>query len=81
MDPSETTSDCSTEPLTGYELIADLMRRQDQVIGEIDDLNERIEAAIREISAQRKTELGDPVTESDDPAGHPADLESTIRAA
>jgi methyl-accepting chemotaxis protein len=42
--------------LTGYELVADMMRRQDDVINELDDLNKRIEAAIQEISDARKIE-------------------------
>ncbi|MDA7861841.1 hypothetical protein N9B22_02105 [bacterium] len=42
--------------LTGYELVADMMRRQDDVINEIDDLNKRIEAAIQEITDARKIE-------------------------
>ena len=45
------------EPLTGYALVADLMRRQDEVIAEIDSLNERIESFIREITESRKAEL------------------------
>ena len=42
--------------LTGYELVADMMRRQDDVINELDDLNNRIEAAIQEITDARKIE-------------------------
>ena len=42
--------------LTGYELVADMMRRQDDVINELDDLNKRIEAAIQEITDARKIE-------------------------
>ena len=42
--------------LSGYELVADMMRRQDDVINELDDLNKRIEAAIQEISDARKIE-------------------------
>lgn len=50
--------DLQTEaaPLTGYELVADMMRRQDAVIAEIDDLNHRIESAIKEITDARKLE-------------------------
>ncbi len=40
--------------LTGYELVADMMRRQDDVINELDQLNQRIEAAIQEITDARK---------------------------
>ena len=40
--------------LTGYELVADMMRRQDAVITELDQLNQRIEAAIQEITDARK---------------------------
>jgi hypothetical protein len=43
-------------PLTGYELVEDMMRRQDDVINELDDLNKRIETAIQEISDARKIE-------------------------
>ncbi len=43
-------------PLTGYELVADMMRRQDEVIEQIDELNSRIEEAIKEISDARKAE-------------------------
>ena len=42
--------------LSGYELVADMMRRQDDVINELDDLNKRIETAIQEISDARKIE-------------------------
>lgn len=42
--------------LTGYELVADMMRRQDDVINELDSLNERIEAAIQEVTDARKLE-------------------------
>ncbi|MFT5303237.1 MAG: hypothetical protein ACI87E_002475 [Mariniblastus sp.] len=65
----EMRSDCETKtqslqvdlqmeaaPLTGYELVADMMRRQDAVIAEIDDLNHRIESAIKEITDARKLE-------------------------
>ncbi len=44
------------EPLSGYELVADMMRRQDEVIAELDSLNEKIESVIQEISAARKLE-------------------------
>ena len=44
------------EPLKGYELVADLMRRQDQVIVEIDALNDRIESAIKQLEEARKLE-------------------------
>jgi hypothetical protein len=46
-----------SETLTGYELVADMMRRQDDVINQLDDLNARIESAIAEISASRKSEI------------------------
>lgn len=54
VEPTE--SDPTPEPLTGYELVADMMRRQDEVIAEIDLLNERIESAIKAISAAREKE-------------------------
>lgn len=46
-----------SEPLTGYELVEDMMRRQDEVLGQLDDLNARVESAIKEISATRKSEI------------------------
>ena len=49
----------SSQPLTGYELIADLMRRQDDVISELDSLNLRVESAIKEVTAARKLEQAD----------------------
>lgn len=45
-----------TQTLTGYELVADMMRRQDAVIAELDSLNLKIEAVIEEITAARKAE-------------------------
>ena len=55
-DLTEDSVDVSPEQLTGYELVADMMRRQDEVIAELDSLNLRIEAAIKEISEARKLE-------------------------
>ena len=46
-----------TEPLTGYELVADLMRRQDDVITQIDALNIQIETIIRDVTEARKAEI------------------------
>ena len=43
--------------LSGYDLVADMMRRQDDVLGQLDDLNDRIELAIEQISAARKSEI------------------------
>lgn len=45
------------QPLTGYELVADMMRRQDEVLDQLDALNARIESAINKISASRKSEI------------------------
>lgn len=53
--PTEPAS--SSPSLTGFELVADMMRRQDAVIAEIDELNGRIEAAIESLSAARKAEI------------------------
>lgn len=53
---SETSNSEASERLTGYELVANLMKRQDEVIAEIDSLNDRIESAIKEISDARKLE-------------------------
>ena len=43
--------------LTGYELVADMLCRQDEVLIQLDDLNDRIELAIEQISAARKSEI------------------------
>ena len=64
---SETSSSDASEPLTGYELVADMMRRQDEVIAQIDSLNERIEAAIKEITEARKLEEQAGSTDQADP--------------
>ena len=55
-EPSEKTAPNQEHsvPLTGYELVADMLRRQDEVIAELDALNLRIESAIKEISDARK---------------------------
>jgi len=53
MDSSAIASEEQPETLTGYALVADLMRRQDEAIAGIDELNLRIEAAIREITDAR----------------------------
>ena len=45
------------ETLLGYELVADMMRRQDEVLEQLDDLNARIELAIEQIAATRKSEI------------------------
>jgi hypothetical protein len=45
--------------LSGYELVADMMRRQDDAINQLDDLNARIESAIAEISASRNSQTDD----------------------
>jgi len=51
--------------LSGYDLVTDMMRRQDEVLGQLDDLNERIELAIDQISAARKSEIEALNAESD----------------
>lgn len=56
-EPSEKSAAADQEPLTGYELVTDMMRRQDEVLGQLDNLNARIELAIKEISAARKCEI------------------------
>ena len=45
------------KPLTGYDLVKDMMRRQDAVLTQLDDLNDQIESTIKEISAVRKSEI------------------------
>ncbi|MFK7767145.1 MAG: hypothetical protein AB8B55_07975 [Mariniblastus sp.] len=55
----QASESCQTEPeteMTAYELVADMMRRQDEVILQIDELNSRVETAIKEISEARKLE-------------------------
>ena len=42
---------------SGYELVADMMRRQDEVLEQLDNLNARIELTIKQISAARKSEI------------------------
>lgn len=46
----------ASEPLTGFELVADMMRRQDEVLQQIDDLDGRINAMINQITAEREAE-------------------------
>lgn len=55
LNDEEDTS--SEEPLTGYELVEEMMRRQDEVLVQLDDLNDRIEAAIQEVTTARKSEI------------------------
>ena len=45
------------ESSSGYEMVADMMRQQDEVLVQLDDLNARIELAIKQISAARKSEI------------------------
>lgn len=55
-----TNVDDVVEPLeasSGYEMVADMMRQQDEVLEQLDDLNARIELAIKQISAARKSEI------------------------
>jgi hypothetical protein len=46
------------ETEAGYLIVSDLLQRQDTVIDELDQLNARIEAMIRELSAQRAKASG-----------------------
>lgn len=50
------SSEQTAEPLTGFELVADMMRRQDEVLEQIDDLDGRINAMINQITAEREAE-------------------------
>jgi hypothetical protein len=68
MDSSVVDAAERSEPLTGYALVADLMRRQDDVIAEIDTLNDRIESIIREITEARKAEIEANAVPSDEQA-------------
>jgi hypothetical protein len=54
---AETETTSGDAPLSGYELVADMMRRQDEVLLKLDALNDRIELKIAEISAARKSEI------------------------
>ncbi|MGY8748052.1 MAG: hypothetical protein ACKVHR_08350 [Pirellulales bacterium] len=56
LNDAASIADNDRPAMTGYELVADMMRRQDDVINELDGLNERIEAAIKEIIDARKLE-------------------------
>ena len=56
LNDAASIADNDRPALTGYELVADMMRRQDEVINELDGLNERIEAAIKDIIDARKLE-------------------------
>ncbi|MDE0937305.1 MAG: hypothetical protein OSA89_15405 [Mariniblastus sp.] len=56
LNEAASMADNDQPALTGYDLVADMMRRQDEVINELDGLNERIEAAINEIIDARKLE-------------------------
>ena len=47
----------SPEAMAGYELVTDMMRRQDEVLEQLDALNDRIELAIKQISDARKNEI------------------------
>jgi hypothetical protein len=71
MDSSALDVEERAEPLTGYALVADLMRRQDEVIAEIDSLNDRIESIIREITDARKAEIEASAVPSDEAAATP----------
>lgn len=52
---SEITSE--TEPaVDGYEIVANLLSRQDEVLEELNELNTRIEATIKSINVARQTE-------------------------
>jgi len=72
VDPPELFSDVNDasnkEPLTGYELVEEMMRRQDEVLVQLDDLNDRIESAIQEVSAARKSEIEAQEADADDQA-------------
>ena len=41
---------------SGYEVVANLLDRQEQVLEDLDDLNTRIEATIKKISEARQIE-------------------------
>lgn len=55
--PLEVPPDSTNQSISGFDLVADMMRRQDDVIAELDELNARIEAAIESLSESRKAEL------------------------
>jgi hypothetical protein len=72
MDCTAISTEQAPGELTGYELVADMMRRQDEAIAQIDELNERVEAAIREITAARRAEEEAGSDEIEDAAGEPS---------
>ena len=76
---SNDESKSSNPTLTGYELVADMMRRQDEVISELDTLNLRIEAAIKEISDARKLEL-EAGFSGNNPLNQETPVESNVKA-
>lgn len=47
-------SSANPSTATGYEIVADLLVRQEQVLQELDQLNNRIEATIQSITETRQ---------------------------
>lgn len=83
-DQDSAAPDQQQEPLTGYELVEDMMRRQDEVLSQLDDLNDRIESAIEEVSAARKSEIEALEAESglvSEELASPADQPNDLRKA
>jgi len=68
--------------LSEYEFVADLLRRQDEVLNALDDLNVRIESAISEISAARQAEMeaANPVEKSESDSD-PSEVAPASKAA
>ncbi|MEL7496265.1 MAG: hypothetical protein AAFN77_01555 [Planctomycetota bacterium] len=50
--------------LVGYALVDSLMKRQDEVIIQLDDLNEQIEAMIKSLAEEREAERMESESES-----------------
>ena len=57
VTPATNAQSDSMTNLAGYDLVADMMEQQDDILAQLDDLNTRIELTINEISAARKSEI------------------------
>ena len=47
------------------QIVLDLLERQESALEELDSLNERVESAIKEITAQRELEIAELAAESE----------------
>ena len=71
----------SEQPLTGYALVEDMMRRQDEVLMQLDDLNAQVESAIEELSEARKSEIEALESEAASESANLADQATDLRKA